>query len=110
MISAEKENVKFLKAIDVNEGSRKGNVEIWLKEIETLMMDTLREITRNSICDTKVERIEWVRRWPGQVILSVNMSRWTTAVKFKKSKIQKIRKSKKKEIKKKITNNEEIKK
>jgi dynein heavy chain len=65
MISAEKENVKFLKAIDVNEGSRKGNVEIWLKEIETLMMDTLRDITRNSILDTKVERIDWVRRWPG---------------------------------------------
>jgi dynein heavy chain, axonemal len=90
MISAEKENVKFLKAIDVNEGSRKGNVEIWLKEIETLMMDTLREITRNSICDTKVERIEWVRRWPGQVILSVNMSRWTTAAEIAISKGQHI--------------------
>lgn len=77
MISSEKENVKFLRAIDVNEGARKGNVEIWLKEIESLMMETLKEITRNSICDTKVERIEWVRRWPGQIILSVNMSRWT---------------------------------
>lgn len=90
MISSEKENVKFLRAIDVNEGARKGNVEIWLKEIESLMMETLKEITRNSICDTKVERIEWVRRWPGQIILSVNMSRWTIGAEIAISKGQHI--------------------
>jgi len=33
MISAEKENVPFLKSINVNEGSRKGNVELWLDDI-----------------------------------------------------------------------------
>lgn len=37
MISAEKEKVKFQKSIDVNEGERKGNVEIWLLEIEQQM-------------------------------------------------------------------------
>jgi dynein heavy chain len=34
MISAEKEMVKFLKKIDVNEGDKKGNVEKWMLEIE----------------------------------------------------------------------------
>lgn len=34
MISAEKEMVKFLRKIDVNEGDKKGNVEKWMLEIE----------------------------------------------------------------------------
>jgi dynein heavy chain len=34
MISAEKEQVEFLKAIDVNEGAKKGNVELWMLDIE----------------------------------------------------------------------------
>jgi len=34
MISAEGENVEFLKKIDVNEGDRKGNVEKWMLDIE----------------------------------------------------------------------------
>jgi hypothetical protein len=34
MISAEKEEVDFLESIDVNEGNKKGCVEIWMLEIE----------------------------------------------------------------------------
>jgi dynein heavy chain, axonemal len=34
MISAEQEEVDFIKQIDVNEGEKKGNVEIWMLEIE----------------------------------------------------------------------------
>jgi dynein heavy chain len=34
MISAEKEEVAYLKKIDVNEGDKKGNVENWMLEIE----------------------------------------------------------------------------
>jgi len=34
MISAEKEEVLFLKPVDVNEGDKKGNVENWMLEIE----------------------------------------------------------------------------
>lgn len=41
MISAEKETVPFKNKIDVNEGERKGNVEIWLLEIERTMIETL---------------------------------------------------------------------
>jgi dynein heavy chain, axonemal len=42
MISAEKEEVLFLKSIDVNEGDRKGNVEIWMLEIEAYMINCLK--------------------------------------------------------------------
>jgi dynein heavy chain, axonemal len=34
MYSPEKEYVPFNKSIDVNDGERKGNVEVWLLDIE----------------------------------------------------------------------------
>jgi len=60
MVSAEKETVKFTKDIDVNEGNRKGNVEVWLLEIEKLMIETLTKITHDSMLDTQTERTTWV--------------------------------------------------
>ena len=77
MISAEKEKVKFNKAIDVNEGEKKGNVERWLFEIEQVMIDTLRNIMKNALLDEATKRIDWVRKWAAQAVLGVNMMRWT---------------------------------
>jgi dynein heavy chain len=76
MISGEKEKVKFNKSINVNEGEKKGNVERWLSEIEGVMIDTLRKIMRDSLFDQQ-KRTTWVRAWPAQIILGVNMIRWT---------------------------------
>jgi len=44
MVSAEKEQIDFLKPINPNEGNKKGNVEKWLAELELNMKDTLRKI------------------------------------------------------------------
>ena len=63
MISPEKEEIKFLKSIDVNEGEKKGNVERWLLEIEEMMRETLKEIMKDSLSD-KRKRGEWVLSWP----------------------------------------------
>jgi dynein heavy chain len=61
MISADKETVPFKKAIDVNEGDKKGNVEKWMLEIENTMRTTLKQIMDDSIKDFyKVKRTEWV--------------------------------------------------
>jgi dynein heavy chain len=76
MISAEKEKVDFLKSVDVNEGEKKGNVERWLSEIEAVMIATLKKITKDSLNDP-TERVKWVRKWPAQTVLAVNMMRWT---------------------------------
>ena len=46
MVSAEKEKVTFNKIVDVNEGDKKGNVEKWLSEIEGVMIETLKKITK----------------------------------------------------------------
>ena len=41
MISAEGEVVEFNKKVDVNEGDKRGNVEKWMLEIESVMRKTL---------------------------------------------------------------------
>jgi len=60
MVSPEKERVEFSRKIDVNEGERKGNVEIWLLEIEHEMQNSLRLITHKSLLDEKTLRTQWV--------------------------------------------------
>ena len=73
MISAEGEEVKFEKKVDVNEGDKKGNVEKWMLEIESVMRKSLKNITKESMISyTKVDRTKWVTEWPGQTILAVN--------------------------------------
>ena len=52
-------------------------MEIWLKLIEEQMVETLKDTTKRSVLDTKRARTQWVREWPGQIILAVNMYRWT---------------------------------
>ena len=47
-----------------------------------MMVDTLKDITKRSILDVNTPRIDWVRKWPGQVVLAVNMERWTKGVLF----------------------------
>jgi dynein heavy chain, axonemal len=73
MISAEEEIVPLLKSIDVNEGNKKGNVEVWMVEIEDVMHKTLKAKTKDANLDyTKTEMEQWVAKWPGQVVLAVD--------------------------------------
>ena len=76
MISPEKEIVGFSKKIDVNEGEKKGNVEKWLLEIEFVMRDTLKMISKKSLNDN-IERTKWVLKYPAMIVLMGNMIRWT---------------------------------
>lgn len=76
MISMEKEKVMFSRKVDVNEGEKKGNVERWLSEIEAVMIETLKKITRQAVED-QTTRVQWVKMWPAQTVLAVNMIRWT---------------------------------
>lgn len=51
-------------------------MERWLSEIEGVMIDTLKRITRTASEDQS-ERVDWVKMWPAQTVLAVNMVRWT---------------------------------
>jgi dynein heavy chain, axonemal len=81
MISAEGETVKFDKMVDVNEGDKKGNVEKWMLEIETAMRKSLSQACKDSLHQYyNMKRTEWVKNWPGQIILAVDQIDWTTGV------------------------------
>ncbi len=40
------------------------------------MINTLKKVTKTAIEDDS-ERIKWVKMWPAQTVLGVNMIRWT---------------------------------
>jgi dynein heavy chain len=62
MISAEGENVLFDDKVDVNAGEKKGNVEKWMLEIESVMRRSLKKICKESMLKYKsAVRTEWVR-------------------------------------------------
>lgn len=76
MISPEKEVVAFSKIVDVNLGERKGQVEIWLLEIEAVMRSTLRLICKQAL-HTDQQRNDFIINFPAMVVLVVNMIQWT---------------------------------
>jgi dynein heavy chain len=51
MTSAEGEEVDFITKVDVNAGDKKGNVEKWMLEIESVMRKTLRQLSDDSLRD-----------------------------------------------------------
>ena len=77
MISPEKELVTFTKKIDVNDGEKKGNVEIWLSEIEREMRTTLKKISQLALEDP-VKRTDWVTKYQAMIVLMGNMIRWSS--------------------------------
>ncbi len=81
MISAEGEEVRFDTKVDVNEGDKKGNVEKWMLEIESVMRKTLWKICKDAMIEyPNPQRIDWVRNWPGQIVLAASSIHWTTGV------------------------------
>jgi dynein heavy chain len=63
----------LIKSIDVNEGNRKGNVEVWMSDLEKAMFETMKQITRRSFTQySQLDRAQWVLNWPGQVVLAVS--------------------------------------
>ncbi|KAF5403840.1 Dynein heavy chain axonemal [Paragonimus heterotremus] len=76
MYSSEGECVKFEKTTYPT-----GNVEEWMLEIERLMRFSLRTIIGRSLdAYCKTPRTEWVLNWPGQVVIAVCQTFWTSEV------------------------------
>lgn len=40
------------------------------------MIDSLKKITKTAVEDEST-RVDWVKKWPAQTVLGVNMIRWT---------------------------------
>ncbi|KAG5475488.1 hypothetical protein LSCM1_03608 [Leishmania martiniquensis] len=76
MESAEGERVRFVRP--VNPSDHHNQVELWLQAVENVMKATVRDQLRQAIGDyTQRKRTEFVRAWPGQVVIAVCSFFWT---------------------------------
>jgi dynein heavy chain len=81
MISAEQEIVGFNKKVDVNEGEKKGNVELWMLDIEAQMIASLKTLAKQALDSyPNTQRTEWSKLYPGQIVLCISQIYWTTEV------------------------------
>jgi len=74
MISAEGENIKFVRKIDPKDR----NVEFWMGDVERQMIASVRDVVEFGIFDyLEKERNVWVTVHPGQIVLNSSQVHWT---------------------------------
>ncbi|CCW63595.1 unnamed protein product [Phytomonas sp. EM1] len=76
MESSEGEKVPLVQK--VNPGDHGNQVELWLQMVENSMKASIREQLRQAIGDyTMQKRVDFVRAWPGQVVIAICSLFWT---------------------------------
>ncbi|KAG6956166.1 hypothetical protein JG687_00010768, partial [Phytophthora cactorum] len=81
MRSAEGEIVPLRLPVSPESNKNKGNVEMWLLEVEQSQWDSIRDQTERSLAAYVLEQREtWMLKWPAQVVLAVSQVYWTQDV------------------------------
>ena len=58
-----------------------GAVEKWLVQVESGMVESLRDVTRQGVLSyASTKREQWVLQWPGQIVLVITGIYWTREV------------------------------
>ena len=79
--SAQKEKIVLIRPLGLKEGDRKGNVDIWLKDLEKIMIDTLKVLCKKAVKDHSIApHSKWILSWPAQLALLVSQIFWTASV------------------------------
>jgi len=79
MISPEKEKVPM--KVIINPKNAKGNVEVWLLQVEAEMMHTMKLVCSDSLTAyAQNPREKWILVWPGQLVLNCSQCYWTKEV------------------------------
>lgn len=62
----------------INPNDSGGNVECWLVDVETTMRKSIALNLDLSVRAYSTEgRLDWIQKWPGQIVLAVNQIMWT---------------------------------
>ena len=83
MVSANDEVIPLFDKINVVSDVCRGNVEVWLGQLEQSMIQTMKKLAKNALYDLdKKKRIDWIKdmEWPGQMIQIVDQIYWTGGV------------------------------
>uniref|UniRef100_A0A8C5CUF5 Dynein, axonemal, heavy chain 12 n=1 Tax=Gadus morhua TaxID=8049 RepID=A0A8C5CUF5_GADMO len=72
MYSSEGERIELIKLISTSEA--RGAVEKWLLQVEDMMLRSVRDAY------AETPRQQWVKEWPGQVVLCTSQIYWTLEV------------------------------
>ncbi|XP_023257599.1 dynein heavy chain 12, axonemal [Seriola lalandi dorsalis] len=79
MYSSEGERVQLIQHISTSEA--KGAVEKWLVQVEDMMLRSVRDVVaRSRVAYAETARSQWVKDWPGQVVLCSSQIFWTLEV------------------------------
>ncbi|KAM6924384.1 dynein axonemal heavy chain 12 [Xenentodon cancila] len=79
MYSSEGERVELIQSISTSEA--KGAVEKWLVQVEDVMLRSVRDVVaRSRVAYSETVRKQWVKEWPGQVVLCTSQIFWTLEV------------------------------
>ncbi|XP_075883238.1 dynein axonemal heavy chain 12 isoform X2 [Nelusetta ayraudi] len=79
MYSSEGERVQLIQNISTAEA--KGAVEKWLVQVEDVMLRSVRDVVaRSRLAYAETSRRQWVKEWPGQVVLCTSQIYWTLEV------------------------------
>ncbi|XP_048874195.1 dynein axonemal heavy chain 12 isoform X2 [Brienomyrus brachyistius] len=79
MYSSEGERVGLIQLVSTSEA--RGAVERWLVQVEDVMLRSVRDVvSRSREVYPQSKRSNWVREWPGQVVLCTSQIFWTAEV------------------------------
>ena len=76
MVSSETEKVELDTVISTADA--RGQVEIWLLQLENIMRSSIAKIMIQGLESYPAsKRTEWIQSWPGQIVLAVTQKFWT---------------------------------
>ncbi|XP_021341821.1 dynein heavy chain 12, axonemal-like isoform X1 [Mizuhopecten yessoensis] len=79
LFSSEGEKIQFSQPISTSDA--RGAVEKWLLQVEEVMLKSIRAVCAEAmVAYANDKRVDWVREWPGQVVLCASQAYWTREV------------------------------